>query len=66
MDVTKKELYTTKRSSGVDISDSHIIPTLDLIKQDSASENWAWLVMVDIAKVELKESDSKGMEGLLA
>ena len=40
MDPTKKELYTTKRSSGLDVSDSSINAFINKLKDDSSDINW--------------------------
>lgn len=53
MDPTKKELYTTKRSSGIDCSDINIIETWELIKNDNNNIKWLLIGYLNQSKVTL-------------
>lgn len=56
MDPTKKELYTTKRSSGIDCNDNNIIETWELIKNDNNSLKWLLIGYSNPSKVILLQS----------
>jgi hypothetical protein len=64
MDPTKKELYTAKRSSGVDCSsDTSIASAWERVKADSSPDNWL-LLTVKSAKATLLASGNDGVAGL--
>jgi hypothetical protein len=65
MDPTKKELYTAKRSSGVDCSDPAILLTWNHVKDDLNPTNWLLIGYSDGSTVSLRASGSQGLEELL-
>ena len=66
MDVSNKELYTKKRPSGCDLTADNIAPAIENVKHDNSIMNWLWLSLVDNNKIELKDTNSNGFDGLVS
>lgn len=68
MDPTKKELYTAKRESGVDMStDAAILTTFDQLKSSDNDTNWLLISMVgNTPKMQLKSKGSSVDEFIAA
>ena len=65
MDPTKKELYTAKRSSGLDISSPEVTAAIEKLKDDRDSTNWVLLKVVNSC-LGLHSSGSSGLVELLS
>jgi hypothetical protein len=69
MDPTKKELYTAKRTSGVNIEyDPHVQETIQLLTRNTTMENsvnWLLLKVVNTSDLALHASGTGGVKELL-
>ena len=65
MDPTKKELYTAKRSSGVDLSDPAISSSWELVRSDEDPANWVVLFLSSASTVAVKETGT-GIEEMIS
>jgi hypothetical protein len=63
MDPTKKELYTAKRSSGLDTSDIKVTNAIKELKSDENKTNWI-IFTVDSNKLLLRIQGSSGFAEL--
>lgn len=61
MDYNKKELYTAKRSSNINVDDESISITWDQLRSDSSSVNWLLLHLVQPIVVAVKSFGSGGI-----
>lgn len=66
MDPTKRELYTAKRASGVDMSDPEIVSLWLELRNLNPSCNWFLLHLSGPTKVGVKSQGSGGIEELVA
>lgn len=64
MDPTKKELYTAKRSSGVDVSSPSIASTWAAVRSDEAATNWILLGYTASNCIDAIGSGSGGFDEL--
>lgn len=65
MDPTKKELYTAKRPSGLDISSATVRSAIAALKADHDPCNWVLLKISTPAVVDVHASGESGVDGLL-
>lgn len=66
MDPSKKELYTAKRASNVNVDDPRIAETWNLVRSDSSPENWMVLGFSAPTSVCVNSFGSGGVEELIA
>ncbi len=64
MDPEKKELYTAKRASGVDVSDPLIAETWERVRSDESPENWMLLYLPSPLLASVKATGSSVEEFL--
>lgn len=64
MDVTKKELYTAKRGSGLDDSSPAILETWQRIKNDADATNWFLITYTANNTVDVCASGVGGIQEL--
>lgn len=65
MDYNKKELYTAKRSSNVQVDDPAIASTWEQVRSDAVATNWMLLYLSQPTVVAVKASGSGGIEELI-
>jgi hypothetical protein len=66
MDPTKKELYTAKRSSNVDVSDPLISEGWEKVRSDIEDTNWIILYLSNPTTVSVKSVGSGGAEEFIS
>lgn len=66
MDPTKKELYTAKRTSGVDVSSPAIAAAWGRVRSDESETNWCLLGYSAANCIDVVGSGAGGFEELLA
>lgn len=62
MDPTKKELYTAKRTSGINCTDPQILDTWNLIRDDNSSVSWMLLGYADPSTIQVISSGEGSIE----
>ena len=65
MDHSKKELYTAKRTSNLDVSNAELSEIWSRVKSDSSTENWVTYRVVD-SRLVVCGSGCGGFEELLS
>jgi hypothetical protein len=65
MDPTKKDLYTAKRPSGIDVSSPAIAATWAAVRSDEAATNWVLLGYAATNCIDVVGSGSEGFDELL-
>lgn len=64
MDPTKKELYTAKRPSGLDVSSAEVKTLIDKLRSDVDNTNWLVLKISGSAELVIHSSGETGFDGL--
>ena len=65
MDPTKAELYTAKRTSGVDLSSPNIGEVWGSVRSDDNPKNWILLGYADRNCIDVVNSGENGLDELL-
>lgn len=61
MDYNKKELYTAKRSSNVNVDNPNIASTWEQLRSDASTTNWLLMHLIQPTVVAVKASGSGGV-----
>ena len=62
MDPTKKELYSAKRSSGINVSDPRIQEIWNMVRDDNNPTKWMILGYADSSTIEVVSSGEGSIE----
>ncbi|RYG64336.1 hypothetical protein EON64_14220 [archaeon] len=66
MDPTKKELYTAKRSAGINTDDPDVVQAVQRLKEDSDPTNWLLMRVENNTILKLVSSGSGGVGELIS